>query len=104
MELNNKRKNLKLVLKTFKATFYSSSQPTIFVNDEKRVALKVFKRVKYLWVLKFYKNNAFSAITSNFEKFQPIGVLTITTVFSATLEMIPLLSWTELHAISKCSF
>ena len=64
-------------LQTFKATFYSSSQLIIFVNDEQKVALKVFKRVKHLWILKFHKNNAPSAITSNgiiFEKFQPIGV------------------------------
>ena len=64
-------------LKTFKATFYSSSQMIIFVNDEYKVALKVFKRVKHLWVLKFHKNNAFSAIILNgiiFEKFQAIGV------------------------------
>ena len=64
-------------LKTFKTTFYSSSQLIIFVNNEYKAALKVFKRVKHLWVLKFHKNNAFSAVISNdiiFEKFQPIGV------------------------------
>ena len=41
------------------------------------VALKFFKRVKHLWVLKFHTKNAFSAITSNdiiFKKPQPIGV------------------------------
>ena len=41
------------------------------------VALNAFKRVKHLWVLKFHKKNALSAIASNgiiFEKFQPIGV------------------------------
>ena len=65
---------------TFKATFYSSSQLTILANHEYKVALKhvkVFKRVKHLWVLKFHKNNTFLAITPNgiiFEKFQPIGV------------------------------
>ena len=60
-------------VKTFKATFYSSSQLIIFVSDE----WKVFKRVKHLWVLNFHKNNAFSVIASNgiiFEIFQPIGV------------------------------
>ena len=35
-------------------------QMIIFVNDEKKVALRVFKRVKHLWVLKFYKKNAFT--------------------------------------------
>ena len=64
-------------LKTFKATFYSSLQLINFVNDEQKVALKVFKRVKGLWVLKCYKNNAFLAVVSNviiFDKFQPMCV------------------------------
>ena len=42
-----------------------------------KLPLKVFKRVKHLWVLKFHKNSAFSAIALNgiiFEKFQPIGI------------------------------
>ena len=61
-------------LKTFKATFYSSSQLIIFVNEEYKVALKVIKRVKHFWVLKFHKNSGFSAITwndINFERFNP---------------------------------
>ena len=65
------------MLETFKATFYSPSQLIIFENDEQKVPLKVFKRVKHLWVLKFHKNDALSAIALNgiiFEKFQPEGV------------------------------
>ena len=43
----------------------------------RKLPLKVFKRDEHLWLLKFHKNNAFSANTSSsiiFEKFQPIGV------------------------------
>ena len=41
----------------------------------RKLLLKVFKRVKHLWVLKFHRNYAFSAIASNgiiFENFQPM--------------------------------
>ena len=54
-------------LNTFKATIYSSWQIIIYVKDEYKIVLKVFKS----------KNNALLAIASNgiiFEKFQPIGV------------------------------
>ena len=54
-----------LKIKDFKATFHLSSQLIIFVNDEQEIALKVFKRVKHLWVWKFHENNAFLAIASN---------------------------------------
>ena len=67
LDFNSKYYPLFPWLKTFKATFYSSLQVIIFVSDEKKVALKVFKRVKHLWVLKFHKNNAFSAIKLNIE-------------------------------------
>ena len=69
--------NLEYYLKTFQTTFYSLLQLIILVNNEQKVALKVFKRVRHLWVLKFHKNNTFSDIASNgtiFDKFQPICV------------------------------
>ena len=68
---------LTLYLKTLNATFYSSSQLIILMNDEYKVALKVFKRVKHLRVLKFLNNNAFLTIASTgfiFEKFEPFDV------------------------------
>ena len=53
------------VLSENATTVYSSSQLIIFVNEEWKVSLKVFKRVKHLWVLKFHKNNAIREISTN---------------------------------------
>ena len=52
-------------IKDFQGNFLFIVATDYYVNDECKVSLKVFKIIKHLWVLKFHKNNAFSAIASN---------------------------------------